>query len=80
MTCQSVNGNPADCADPLVWPVSQIGGNDTYTLKIEVTVNEGTEGQTITNTATVTASNVVNPPDPTDPICPDGVNPEDGTC
>ena len=59
VTCASLG-----CTDPLTWHIDTLAPGDSQSYSFEVTVNPGTEGQTITNTATVTASNVTPPPDP----------------
>ncbi|TEU17321.1 MAG: DUF11 domain-containing protein [Anaerolineales bacterium] len=77
VTCQAVSGDSAPgCADPLVWEVSSLAPDDSASLVITVTINPGTEGQTITNTGSVTSSNVFDPPDDPPPICPDGSEPD----
>ncbi|MCP5011902.1 MAG: DUF11 domain-containing protein [Aestuariibacter sp.] len=59
--------------NPLVWTIAELAPSNTVsTLYITVTINTGTEGQEITNTATVTGSNIPTPPPPPTPVCPDG--------
>jgi uncharacterized repeat protein (TIGR01451 family) len=81
VTCTDVFGDhdPGACADPLLWTVPSLAPASTATLFIDVTVNPGTEGQSIVNTAVVSASNVVDPP-PGPEVCPDGSAPIDGQC
>jgi len=80
--CQDVSGDhaPAGCADPLEWTIPSLAPDATATLYIIVTINEGTEGQTIVNTGSVTSDNVPNPPDDPTPVCPDGSTPIDEEC
>jgi uncharacterized repeat protein (TIGR01451 family) len=83
VTCQAVSGDsaPDGCADPLIWVIPTLSPNNTVaTLFITVTINIGAAGQSITNTVTVTASNVPNPPDDPTPVCPDGSEPINGEC
>ncbi|MDH4138374.1 MAG: DUF11 domain-containing protein, partial [Anaerolineae bacterium] len=82
VTCQAVSGDnaPAGCADPLVWEISSLAPDTTASLYITVTIDPGSEGQTITNTASVTGSNVFDPPDDPTPVCPDGSPPVVGVC
>jgi hypothetical protein len=49
-------------------------------LHIDVTINRGSDGQSITNTASVEGGNVPDPPDDPTPVCPDGSEPVDGIC
>ena len=81
VTCQSVSGDyaPAGCADPLLWTIATLGAGETASLEIGVTINPGTEGQSIINSASVTASNVPNPP-PGPAVCPDGSLPDGDIC
>ncbi|MCP4995415.1 MAG: DUF11 domain-containing protein, partial [Gammaproteobacteria bacterium] len=74
VVCQAVSGdNAPGCADPLIWLIPSLAPTNTVaTLYITVTVETGTEGDSITNTASVTSSNVTTPPDPPTPVCPDG--------
>ncbi len=82
VTCQGVTGDspPAGCADPLVWSIPSLAPGVTASLYIDVTINHGTEGQSIINTASVTGGNVPDPPDGVTPVCPDGSEPVDGIC
>jgi uncharacterized repeat protein (TIGR01451 family) len=82
VTCQEVWGDnaPAGCADPLVWSIPSLAPGATASLYIDVTINRGSEGQSIINTASVIGGNVPNPPDPPTPVCPDGRPPVDGIC
>jgi len=82
VTCQAVSGDsaPAGCADPLVWSIPSLAIDATASLYVTVTINDGSEGQTITNTGSVTGSNVPDPPDDPTPVCPDGSTPVDGVC
>jgi uncharacterized repeat protein (TIGR01451 family) len=82
VTCQAVSGDsaPAGCADPLAWSISSLAADATASLYITVTINDGSKGQTITNTASVTGSNVFDPPDDPTPVCPDGSTPVGGVC
>jgi len=82
VTCRDVSGDspPAACADPLVWSIPSLAPGVTASLYIDVTINRGTEGQSIINTASVTGGNVPNPPDGVTPVCPDGNVPVDGIC
>jgi uncharacterized repeat protein (TIGR01451 family) len=84
VTCQSVSGDNAPaggCADPLIWQIPILVPSDSATLVIAVTINPGAEGQSIINTAGVTATNVIDPVDPPE-TCPDGSPPdaETGEC
>jgi uncharacterized repeat protein (TIGR01451 family) len=82
VTCQEVWGDsaPAGCADPLLWNISSLAPDVTASLYIEVTINPGSEGQSIINTASVIGGNVPDPPDDPTPVCPDGNAPADGIC
>jgi uncharacterized repeat protein (TIGR01451 family) len=82
VTCRDVWGNnaPAGCADPLVWSIPSLAPDATASLYIDVTINRGSEGQSIINTASVIGGNVPDPPDDTTPVCPDGSVPADGIC
>ncbi len=82
VTCQAVSGDsaPAGCADPLVWTIPSLAPDTTASLYITVTINPGSEWQTITNTASVIGENVPDPPDDPTPVCPDGSTPVDGVC
>jgi uncharacterized repeat protein (TIGR01451 family) len=81
VTCQATSGDsPPACADPLIWNLSSLAPDATATLHVDVTVNPGSEGQTIVNTASVTSTNVVDPPDDPAPVCPDGSQPVGGEC
>jgi uncharacterized repeat protein (TIGR01451 family) len=82
VTCHEVWGDnaPAGCADPLVWSIPSLAPGATASLYIDVTINRGSEGQSIINTASVIGGNVPNPPDPPTPVCPDGRPPVDGIC
>jgi uncharacterized repeat protein (TIGR01451 family) len=82
VTCRDVWGDnaPAGCADPLVWTIPSLAPDATASLYIDVTINLGSEGQSIINTASVFGGNVPNPPDPPTPVCPDGRPPADGIC
>jgi uncharacterized repeat protein (TIGR01451 family) len=82
VTCQTVSGDsaPAGCTDPLVWSIPSLASDSTASLYITVTIKEGSEWQTITNTASVTGSNVLDPPDDPTPVCPDGSTPVGGVC
>jgi uncharacterized repeat protein (TIGR01451 family) len=82
VTCQSVSGTtnpPAGCADPLIWNIPSLAAGSTALLNIDVTLNPGTEGQTIINTAVVTGDNIPTPP-PNPQVCPDGSPPVGGVC
>jgi uncharacterized repeat protein (TIGR01451 family) len=75
VTCRAVSGDssPAGCADPIVWVIPTLAPFDTVaTLFITVTVNPTAAGQSITNTASVSGTNVLTPPDSPPPVCPDG--------
>ncbi|MCB0172921.1 MAG: DUF11 domain-containing protein [Anaerolineae bacterium] len=79
VTCQSVSNNLV-CDDPLIWEVGDLAGNGgTASLTIDVTINEGTEGMSIINSASVTATNVVDIPENPE-VCPDGSPPNNGVC
>jgi uncharacterized repeat protein (TIGR01451 family) len=82
VTCRDVWGDnaPAGCADPLVWSIPSLAPDATASLYIDVTINRGSEGQSIINTASVIGGNVPNPPDDPTPVCPDGSVPADGIC
>jgi uncharacterized repeat protein (TIGR01451 family) len=82
VTCQGVSGDspPAGCADPLVWGIASLAPGVTASLYIDVTINRGTEGQSIINTASVTGGNVPGMPVDVTPVCPDGSAPVDGIC
>jgi uncharacterized repeat protein (TIGR01451 family) len=82
VTCQEVWGDsaPAGCADPLVWNISSLAPDATASLFIDVTINRGSEGQSIINVASVIGGNVPNLPDDTMPVCPDGSPPANGIC
>jgi uncharacterized repeat protein (TIGR01451 family) len=82
VTCQTVSGDsaPAGCTDPLVWSIPSLASDSTASLYITVTIKDGSEWQTITNTASVTGSNVLDPPDDSTPVCPDGSTPVGGVC
>ncbi len=81
VTCQSVTGDSAPgCADPLIWTIPTLPGSSVATLYITVTIDAGTAGQTITNTGSVTANNVPNPPDPPPAVCPNGSLPVGDIC
>jgi uncharacterized repeat protein (TIGR01451 family) len=71
VTCQEVSFG--SCDDPLVWEISSLAPDTTASLYITVTIDPGSEGQTITNTASVTGTD-----DPT-PVCPDGSPPDPDT-
>ena len=80
--CQAVSGDsaPAGCADPLEWRIPSLAVHDTASLYITVTIKPGSEGQTITNTASGTGENVPDPPDDPTPVCLDGSTPVGGVC
>jgi uncharacterized repeat protein (TIGR01451 family) len=82
VTCQDVSGDhaPSGCADPLVWSIPSLAPGATAWLYVEVTINRGSEGKSITNTASVIGGNVPDPPDDPTPVCPDGSLPVDGVC
>jgi uncharacterized repeat protein (TIGR01451 family) len=82
VTCQTVSGDsaPAGCADPLVWSIPSLAVDSAASLYITVTIKDGSEWQTITNTASVTGSNVLDPPDDPTPVCPNGSTPVGGVC
>jgi uncharacterized repeat protein (TIGR01451 family) len=81
VTCRSVAGTYAPgCADPLIWTIPSLPASGVATLYITVTIDTGTAGQTITNTGSVTSSNVPNPPDPPPAVCLDGSLPVGGIC
>jgi uncharacterized repeat protein (TIGR01451 family) len=82
VTCQAVSGDsaPAGCADPLIWSIASLAPGTTAKLYIDVTINRGSEGQSITNTASVVGGNVPDPPPDPTPVCPDGSEPVDGIC
>jgi len=78
VSCQSIsNGQP--CADPLTWDVGNLGQNDVESLTIDVMIEREGAGQSIVNSASVTSTNVVTPPDP-DAVCPDGSEPTGDAC
>jgi uncharacterized repeat protein (TIGR01451 family) len=79
VTCQAVSGDSSPfggCDDPLVWSIPSLAVDATASLYITVTLNNGSEGQTITNTGSVTGTNVPDPPEDPDPVCPDGSLPD----
>jgi uncharacterized repeat protein (TIGR01451 family) len=82
VTCQEVWGetDPPGCADPLIWNISSLAPDVTASLYIDVTVNRGSEGQSIINVASVIGGNVPDPPDDTPPVCPDGSPPVNSIC
>jgi uncharacterized repeat protein (TIGR01451 family) len=81
VTCQDTSGDGAPaCADPLIWDIPSLAPDATATLYVEVTINPGSEGQTIVNTGSVTGGNVPVPPDNPEPVCPDGSTPIEGVC
>jgi uncharacterized repeat protein (TIGR01451 family) len=81
VTCQVTSGDGAPaCADPLIWDIPSLTPDATATLYVEVTINPGSEGQTIVNTASVTGDNIPVPPDDPEPVCPDGSQPVAGVC
>jgi uncharacterized repeat protein (TIGR01451 family) len=80
--CQAVSGDSppfGGCDDPLVWSIPSLATDTTASLYITVTIKDGSEGQTITNTASVTGTNVFDPPDDPPPVCPDGSPPDPDT-
>jgi uncharacterized repeat protein (TIGR01451 family) len=81
VTCQNTSGDGAPaCADPLIWDIPSLAPDATATLYVDVTINPGSEGQTIVNTGSVTGDNVPIPPDNPEPVCPDGSTPVGGIC
>jgi uncharacterized repeat protein (TIGR01451 family) len=82
VTCQAVSGDspPPGCADPLVWSIPSLAPDTTARLYVDVTIDRGSEGQSITNTASVVGGNVPDPPVDPPPVCPDGNQPVDGVC
>jgi uncharacterized repeat protein (TIGR01451 family) len=68
-------------SDTINWVIDALGPGVLATLTIDVTIDFGTQGQSISNTATVTSTNVIDPPPGPQPVCPDGspAN-QDGTC
>jgi uncharacterized repeat protein (TIGR01451 family) len=81
VSCSDLFGDhdPGACADPLLWTIPSLAAGNSATLFVDVTVNPNTEGQSIINSASVTAFNVVDPvPEPV--VCPDGSTPVDGQC
>jgi uncharacterized repeat protein (TIGR01451 family) len=82
VSCQSVSAGGLNCADnpsPLIWDVGTLASDEVATLTIDVMIKPEGEGQSIVNSASVTATNVVDPtPDPA--VCPDGSEPTDNTC
>jgi uncharacterized repeat protein (TIGR01451 family) len=81
VTCQATSGDGAPaCADPLIWDIPSLAPDATASLYVDVTVNPGSEGQTIVNTGSVTGGNIPVPPDDPEPVCPDGSQPIDGVC
>lgn len=78
--CVSVSPGPLPvCADPLVWQVGDLAKNGTASLMILVVVNDTGAGKLITNTVSVTATNVPTPPT-VPPVCPDSSEPVGGNC
>ena len=82
VTCQEVTGDspPSGCADPLLWSIPSLAPGTSASLYIDVTINRGTVGQPIINTASVTGGNIPDTPDGVTPVCPDGNAPVDGVC
>jgi uncharacterized repeat protein (TIGR01451 family) len=83
VTCQLLTGDnaPPICADPLIWTVGDLLSGASAAISIEVTINLGSEGSSITNTGSVTGSNIIDPPPPPPPVCPDGTLPDvNGEC
>ena len=76
----SGDSDPGDCADPLVWTIPSLAQGATASLYITVTIDEAALGQSIINTASVIGDNVLNPPDPPTPVCPDGSPSVGGVC
>ena len=76
--CQSVSDGLA-CVDPLTWDVGDLGPDITATLMITVVILPEAAGQSIVNSASVTATNVVDPT-PDSEVCPDGSAPSAGIC
>ena len=60
--------------DLITWSVGTLSVDQSASLLITSTINDGTEGQTITNTGSVTGTNALPPVDPP-PVCPDGSAP-----
>ncbi len=80
VTCQDTSGDGApDCADPLIWNIPSLAPDATASLYVEVTINSGSEGQTIVNAGSVIGGNVPVPP-PNPQVCPDGSMPVGGIC
>ena len=65
----------------ITWAIDALPSGASATLTIDVTIDFGTQGQSITNTATVSSINVIDPPPDPTPVCLDGslANP-DGSC
>jgi uncharacterized repeat protein (TIGR01451 family) len=81
VTCQDTSGDGAPaCADPLIWDIPSLAPDATASLYVDVSLNPGSEGQTIVNTGSVTGGNVPIPPDDPEPVCPDGSQPIEGVC
>jgi uncharacterized repeat protein (TIGR01451 family) len=69
-------------ADPILWSILMLAPDGVATMWITTTIDPDQAGQTITNTGSITSSNVPDPPDPPPPVCPDGSlpDPETGEC
>ena len=78
VTCQDVSGDdaPATCTDPIIWTIPSLATSATATLNIDASINPGAEGQTATNTGSISGNNVPDPPDDPPPVCPDGSLPD----
>lgn len=67
------------CVDPLTWNVGDLGPDITAILMITVVILPAGEGQSVVNSASVTATNVLIP-SPSPEVCPDGSLLSEGVC
>jgi uncharacterized repeat protein (TIGR01451 family)/uncharacterized repeat protein (TIGR02543 family) len=80
LTSHSTDLDSVSGTDPLVWTILELPASTVATLYLTVTVEAGTSGQSITNTAMVSGTNLSPAPDPPDPVCPDGSRVVGGQC
>jgi len=66
--------------NPVIWSLPVLAPATSETLWITATIDLDQSGQTITNTGSVTSSNIITPPIDPPEVCPDGSLPINGEC
>ena len=66
--------------NPVLWSLPLLAPASSETLWITVTIDLDQSGQSITNTGSLTSSNLIDPPLNPPAVCPDGSLPVDNVC